>query len=136
MCRMDTRFFYLSFASLMALAFAGTYVLGENSWMSYLLFIPALLLFLGLRGLAVGEQRDAKAGAPLKPSSHDVRVGRTVRIGLALVGLSIPAAVLITFLGLEDLTMWIVAIPTMVLVSLVDREYFGWADSDDRSTVT
>ena len=35
---------WLAFASLMALALVGTYVLGDNSWMAYLLVVPALLI--------------------------------------------------------------------------------------------
>ena len=40
---------WLAFASLMAIALAGTYVLGDNSWMAYLLLVPALLI---LRAMA------------------------------------------------------------------------------------
>ncbi len=47
---------------------------------------------------------------------------------MALVALSVPAALLIDVLGLNDLTMWVVAAPTLILVTLFDREYFGWTD--------
>jgi hypothetical protein len=40
---------WLAFASLMAIALAGTYALGDNSWMAYLLVVPALLI---LRAMA------------------------------------------------------------------------------------
>jgi hypothetical protein len=43
---------WLAFASLMAIALAGTYVLGDNSWMAYLLLVPALLI---LRAMAVSR---------------------------------------------------------------------------------
>jgi hypothetical protein len=45
----QNQFIWLAFVSLMALALAGTYVLGDNSWMAYLLVIPALLI---LRAMA------------------------------------------------------------------------------------
>ncbi|HYI81205.1 MAG TPA: hypothetical protein VEW67_10130 [Thermoleophilaceae bacterium] len=40
----QSQFIWLAFASLMALALVGTYVLGDNSWMAYLLVVPALLI--------------------------------------------------------------------------------------------
>ncbi len=51
------QFIWLAFASLMAIALAGTYVLGDNSWMAYLLVVPALLI---LRAMAAsrGTQAD------------------------------------------------------------------------------
>jgi len=44
MCMEQSQFIWLAFASLMALALVGTYVLGDNSWMAYLLVVPALLI--------------------------------------------------------------------------------------------
>jgi hypothetical protein len=49
MCMEQNQFIWLAFASLMAIALAGTYVLGANSWMAYLLVVPALLI---LRAMA------------------------------------------------------------------------------------
>lgn len=49
MCMGQNQLIWLAFASLMALALAGTYVLGDNSWMANLLIVPALLI---LRGMA------------------------------------------------------------------------------------
>jgi hypothetical protein len=49
MCMAQSQFIWLAFATLMALALAGTYVLGDNSWMAYLLVVPALLI---LRAMA------------------------------------------------------------------------------------
>jgi hypothetical protein len=49
MCMEQNRLIWLAFASLMAIALAGTYVLGDNSWMAYLLLVPALLI---LRAMA------------------------------------------------------------------------------------
>jgi hypothetical protein len=49
MCMEQNQFIWLAFASLMAIALAGTYVLGDNSWMAYLLVVPALLI---LRAMA------------------------------------------------------------------------------------
>jgi hypothetical protein len=46
------QFIWLAFASLMAIALTGTYVLGDSSWMAYLLVIPALLI---LRAMAVPQ---------------------------------------------------------------------------------
>jgi hypothetical protein len=45
----QNQFIWLAFASLMAIALAGTYVLGDSSWMAYLLVVPALLI---LRAMA------------------------------------------------------------------------------------
>jgi hypothetical protein len=45
----QSQFIWLAFATLMAIALAGTYVLGENSWMAYVLIVPALLI---LRAMA------------------------------------------------------------------------------------
>jgi len=45
----QNQFIWLAFAALMAIALAGTYVLGDNSWMAYLLIVPALLI---LRAMA------------------------------------------------------------------------------------
>jgi hypothetical protein len=122
MYMVDTRSFYLAFASLLALAFAGSYVLGSESWMAYLLIVPALLILRGLKGMAVL----APSTGAHSPTSH--RRLPSLRVGAALVALSIPAALLINVLGLNDLTMWVVAAPTMILVTLFDREYFGWTD--------
>jgi len=44
MCMSKNEFMCLAYASLMGLALAGTYVLGDDSWMAYLLFVPAFLL--------------------------------------------------------------------------------------------
>jgi hypothetical protein len=41
---------WLAFAALMAIALAGTYVLGDNSWMAYLLLVPALLILRAMAG--------------------------------------------------------------------------------------
>lgn len=49
MCMEQDQLIWIAFATLMALALAGTYVLGENSWMAYLLVVPALLI---LRAMA------------------------------------------------------------------------------------
>lgn len=49
MCMEQNQFIWLAFAALMAIALAGTYVLGDNSWMAYLLIVPALLI---LRAMA------------------------------------------------------------------------------------
>jgi hypothetical protein len=49
MCMEQNQLIWLAFASLMALALAGTYVLGDNSWMANLLIVPALLI---LRAMA------------------------------------------------------------------------------------
>jgi hypothetical protein len=49
MCMEQSQFIWLAFATLMALALTGTYVLGDNSWMAYLLVVPALLI---LRAMA------------------------------------------------------------------------------------
>jgi hypothetical protein len=48
---------WLAFASLMAMALAGTYVLGDNSWMAYLLVVPALLI-LGAMGASRATRVD------------------------------------------------------------------------------
>jgi len=48
----QNQFIWLAFASLMAIALAGTYVLGDNSWMAYLLVVPALLI---LRAMAASR---------------------------------------------------------------------------------
>ena len=125
MYMVETRSFYLAFASLLALAFAGSYVLGANSWMAYLLIVPAVLILRGLKGLSVlAAARTSEGVRP--PTSH--RRLPSFRVGVALVALSVPAALLIEVLGLNDLTMWIVAAPTMILATLFDREYFGWTD--------
>lgn len=49
MCMEQAQLIWLAFASLMAIALTGTYVLGDNSWMAYLLLVPALLI---LRAMA------------------------------------------------------------------------------------
>jgi hypothetical protein len=116
MC-IDGRYFYLSFISLMALAFVGTLTLGEHAWVSCLILVPASLILIGLS--RVSEQQ--------RPNS--IGLYRALRIALALVGLSILAALLIDALELDGRTTWIVVVPMIVLVSLVDREYFGWTDS-------
>lgn len=124
MYMVETRSFYLAFASLLALAFAGSYVLGSNSWMAYLLIVPAVLILRGLKAvsaLAAGSTSEAHP-----PTSH--RRLPSLKVGVALVALSAPAALLIDVLGLNDLTMWVVAAPTMILVTLFDREYFGWTN--------
>jgi hypothetical protein len=130
MCIMDTRLFHVAFGSLMALVLAGTYVLGDDAWMSYLLFVPALLIFLGLRAVTTEEE---SVGQGRAAGRGTLDRGRAVRLGLALVGVSVLVAVSVEALGLGDLTMWIVAVPAMVLVTLFDREYFGWTDPDDCS---
>lgn len=119
----DTRFFYLAFASLLAFALVGSYVLGADSWMAYLLVLPAILILRGLKEVSV------HGAAPMGEDAHrsDGRFP-SLRVGVALVVLSVPAALVIEVLGLTGVAMWIVALPTMVLVTLFDREYFGWAD--------
>jgi hypothetical protein len=124
----NTRFFYLAFASLLALAFAGSHVLGSESWMAYLLIVPAVLIVRGLKEISVHTAASTSEDAH-RPSPG----GRlpSLRVGVALVVLSVPVALLIEVLGLTGLTMWIVALPTMILVTLFDREYFGWTDPSD-----
>jgi hypothetical protein len=51
------QFIWLAFASLMAIALAGTYVLGDNSWMAYVLVVPALLI---LRAMAASRGTQAE----------------------------------------------------------------------------
>jgi hypothetical protein len=51
MCMKQDRFIWLAFVVLMAMALAGTYVLGDNSGLAYLLLVPAFLI-LGAMGAA------------------------------------------------------------------------------------
>lgn len=137
MC-MQQQILALAYGSLMALIFAGTYVLGDDSWMAYLLLVPGFLILKAM-GAPHGESDESKVRAEGRRGSSDRAWGRRLRdlkrvgrVGLALVILSIPAALLAEALELNDLTIWLVLLPVLFLVSLVDREFFGWADSDDR----
>lgn len=109
----------LAYWCLSALILVGTSTLGEDSWMASLLVIPSLLI---LRAMGALRGRPSRRGAV-----------RLLRIGAALVVASVPAAFLYQALGSTELAMWIVFVPTLLLVSLVDREYFGWTDPDDCS---
>lgn len=137
MC-MQQQILALAYGSLMALTFAGTYVLGKDSWMAYLLLIPGFLILKAMRA-PYDESGNSKVRAEGSRGSSDRASGRRLRdvkrvarIGFALVMLSIPAALLAEALELNDSTIWLVLLPVLFLVSLVDREFFGWADSDDR----
>lgn len=116
MC-MESKFLMLAYWSLSALILVGTSTLGENSWMASLLIVPSLLILRAM-GAFHGPWRPSRKGAV-----------RLLRIGAALVLASIPAAFIYQALGSTELAMCLVFIPTLLLVSLVDREYFGWTDS-------
>lgn len=111
----------LAYGSLMALIFAGTYVLGDDSWMVYLLFIPSFLI---LKSMSVSHDDTLERSSADRKAS----VRRVARIGLALVVVSIPAGLLVEALALNEPAKWLVVIAALFLVSLVDREYFGWTD--------
>lgn len=135
MCMNQQQILALAYGSLMALIFAGTYVLGDDSWMAYLLFIPGFLVLKamgasdGSEDLAEGHGRSSdNAPETLLPS-----VKRLTRIVLALIVLSIPAALLMRAFDLNDPIMALVLIPVLLLGSLVDREYFGWSDPSDHA---
>ncbi len=124
MCVSSKRVLVPAYWSLSALILVGTCTLGEHSWIASLLVVPSLLILRAM-GALHGCWRPSRRG-----------IVRFLHIGAALVLASIPAAFLYRALGSTEFAMWIVFVPTMVLVSLVDREYFGWADPEDRSTVS
>ena len=137
MC-MQQRILALAYGSLMALIFAGSYMLGNDSWMAHLFLLPGFLILKAMgapRGDSDGSKIRAEArGRPSDRASgsclRDVK--RVARIVLALIVLSVPAALLADALELNDLTIWLVLFPVLFLASLVDREFFGWTDPDDR----
>lgn len=114
----------LAYWSLSALILVGTSTLGERSWMASLLVVPSLLILRAM-GALHGSWRPSRKG-----------VVRLLRIGAVLVLAMIPAACLYRVLGSTEIAMWVVFVPMMLLASLVDREYFGWADPDDRPTAS
>ncbi len=124
----------LAYGSLMALAYVGLYVLGEDSWMAYLLFVPGLLILKAMNTPQAGSAGDDVGRTSFLAELAAVGARRLTRIGLALVAVCILAGVLIEAIGLNDLTMALVFIPALLLVSLVDRDFFGWTDGDDRSS--
>ena len=139
MCMVRHQLLALAYATLMILIFAGTYVLGEDSWMAYLLLVPGFLI---LKSMNTPQAESGPLAARTKILSESLMGGsgtrtqgvrRLARIGLAFLLLSVPAAMLIDALRLNDLTMWLVLMPVLFLVSLVDREYFGWTDPSERA---
>ena len=44
MCMKQHEIIIAAYGCLMALTFAGTYVLGDRSWMAYLLLVPAFMI--------------------------------------------------------------------------------------------
>jgi len=135
MCMQREQVLALAYGSLMALIFAGTYVLGDDSWLAYLLFVPGFLI---LKAMAMSEGSSDVIGRDDKLSdpSSETRLHnamRAVRVVVAFLVLGVPAALLIEALELEDWVMGFVLVPILLLVSLVDREFFGWKDPDGRS---
>lgn len=132
MCMRRQRILALAYGSLMALIFAGTYVLGEDSWMAYLLFVPGFLI---LKAMAISDRpSDAVESAELSDpvsETHLSRAIRAVRIVVAFLILGVPTALLVEALELDDWVIGLLLVPILLLVSLVDREFFGWTDPDD-----
>jgi hypothetical protein len=128
----------LAYGSLMALIFAGTYVL-EDYWMAYLLLLPSFLIFRAMGASPPGSGRSsgsrrAAGGSPRRPWPQRTRgLRRVVRIGLTFAALTVSAALLLRAFGLADPVMSLVLIPLLLLGSLVDREYFGWSDPSEGS---
>ena len=117
----------------MALVFAGTYVLDDDSWMAFLLLVPGFLILKSM-GMprADPHESEVRSGARGETQPRVTRrIGRVTRVGAVFVALSLPAAALIEALDLNDLTMWLVLVPVLLIGSLADREYFGWTDPAD-----
>lgn len=139
MCMKQHQVLALAYGSLMALIFAGTYVLEDDSWMAYLLLLPGFLIFKAMDAPAAGSDRSRGSRKASEDSTHSKGamrmrgLGRGFRIGLALGALTIPAALLMRAFDLNDPIMYLVLIPILLLSSLVDREYFGWSVPSDRA---
>jgi hypothetical protein len=126
------RILALAYGSLMALIFAGTYVLGDDSWMAYLLFVPGFLI---LKAMAISDRSsEAIESAELSDPVSETRLPhavRAVRVVVAFLVLGVPTALLVEALELDDWAIGVLLVPILLLGSLVDREFFGWTDSDD-----
>ena len=70
MCMKRNEIIWLAYAALMALALAGTYVLGDDSWMAYLLCIPA---FLVLKAMATPQGPASNHAGPANDGRQPIR---------------------------------------------------------------
>lgn len=122
MCMSFQLILLLAYTAFMTVLFAGTYLLGDLSWIATLLAILSNLLLWTRLGPALRPWR-------WRPTRRGVV--RCLRIGAALVALVVPAAWLCKALGAGEPVRILATIAVVLLVSLVDREYFGWMAGDD-----